>query len=718
MEEQQLVGPLVTKEDIEEPKWYLHGPCFENEQNYSWKTARKLVELASSQYRKKSVWNKSALPKAFVESTQKSGTFGDKVSDITTIEEAPLYSSNEMENVLALLERKSRRDRILALQTLKDLFLQVLLPDRYLVSFSHRNFQFRSLTKRHLIYALFESNLKQWYQRYLLHLEELSQDPLEYPKTIALKIAKELVEKKPEGERFLLALIINKLGDPSKQLASKSSYFLQQILFKHPKMQLFVANEVMQFCVRPKLPIRGKHYALNFLSLLQLSNSVEEDFLQTLLGFYLSEFHQFRRTTNGKNASEEGFSKCIAYILKGIKQCLHVLQERQQKLALKKDLSAIYQIAKTESSSDWLDALELLLLLGTVDMKQQQNSTKILYQRIFECVHLSSSKQERFLKMVSTCLKNDDKFDRICALSKRLFQAALDGSPGLAVAAFLTVWEGFTHSNNKRSISPFIRFPEQETADELQVASNHSATENNHSQYNGFVRDPLRSNASLTCFWEMNLLSYHFHPSVSLFASKMLDTCEMPTYGGHPLKDFSLASFFERFTHRNPKTATVDHLRGSCVANSNILANSISLDTDFIHGHFKLPNVKEEIEKKVRQPKVSTPVEKTDSDDDDEIEEEFHRQLMHRFGHENEEDDDILFDNDTDETDEDDWMQDDSIPEEATKELLEEDFDVSNYMSPSQQDEQEIPHKKPKKKKVALKQSARLFAPVEEYFDD
>lgn len=47
-------------------------------------------------------------------------------------------------------------------------------------------------------------------------------------------------------------------------------------------------------------------------------------------------------------------------------------------------------------------------------------------------------------------------------------------------------------------------------------------------------------------------MSHHFHPSVALFASHIING-ELNKYSGDPLKDFTLVRFLERFSFKNPK---------------------------------------------------------------------------------------------------------------------------------------------------------------------
>lgn len=59
------------------------------------------------------------------------------------------------------------------------------------------------------------------YGAFVAALEEGSRDNLEYVKERAVAAAAELLRQKPEAEAQLLSLLVNKLGDPSRKLASK-----------------------------------------------------------------------------------------------------------------------------------------------------------------------------------------------------------------------------------------------------------------------------------------------------------------------------------------------------------------------------------------------------------------------------------------------------------------------------------------------------------------
>ncbi|GJD12073.1 CCAAT/enhancer-binding protein zeta [Galdieria sulphuraria] len=702
---------------MKDPRWYINTPSYEGNPTDAWKqldlkkAAKELLEDAVVKYHKKSRFQRSGLPKEFLESAQRSGTLRDQIGALVTIvEEAPLYKLKELTSLIDQLEKKSKRVMLLIFPALKDLFINILLPDRYLVHFSQRNFHFDTLTKRHLIFAIFESHLKELYQRYLLCLEELSQDPLEYPRNMALKLARELIERKPEGERFLLALIINKMGDPSKNIASKSGYFLHQILFRHPHMKSFIAREVMQFCVRPNLPLRAKQYALNFLSLLHFTSKEDPNFLQSLLTFYLSEFHEFVREKwkQDKSASTDNYSKPISYILQGIKRCIFFLEEEELNDKLKTELSSIFQIAKSDTDSDWLVAVELLFfMLRKVDVKGFEGCGKVLYQRIFDSLHLSVQKQERFLKIISESLKSDNVVDRVCAMTKRLFQAALESNACFAAACLLSVYQDNSLSELKGILSSFVRFPEQGT-----ISLREDDSKNKSIEYNGYVMNPLKANAAMSCFWELDLLSHHFHPTVSIFASKVLDVCETPAYSGNALKDFSLHSFLERFSQRKPKAGVVESLKGSSILGSSQILDRNNVD-EFVEDQVTLATLVSEIgDRKLdraskRKRRMMKQEERDDDDDDDDLDEEFEQEVRRKFGNSLDMDDMSIEEIDEEEEKEEEEEEDDDVIVKEVHSLMKEPIDDLFDSSLERYPENRKNYKKQKRHSV--------FAPAEEY---
>jgi ribosome biogenesis protein MAK21 len=88
------------------------------------------------------------------------------------------------------------------------------------------------------------------YAIFVAALEAAAGDNLDWIKEKALKAAFELLAAKPEAEARLLRLLVNKLGDPNRKVASKAGYLLSCLLTRHPLMGGVVVREVESFLFR------------------------------------------------------------------------------------------------------------------------------------------------------------------------------------------------------------------------------------------------------------------------------------------------------------------------------------------------------------------------------------------------------------------------------------------------------------------------------------
>lgn len=60
------------------------------------------------------------------------------------------------------------------------------------------------------------------------------------------------------------------------------------------------------------------------------------------------------------------------------------------------------------------------------------------------------------------------------------------------------------------------------------------------------------SNADHVGWWELTVLAWHVHPSVSTMAKTLLSGANI-VYNGNPLNDLSLGAFLDKFVEKKPK---------------------------------------------------------------------------------------------------------------------------------------------------------------------
>ncbi|CAM9575688.1 unnamed protein product, partial [Hapterophycus canaliculatus] len=240
----------------------------------------------------------------WVEQVLRGGTLSDKVAALTLqVQESPVHRLSVLDGLLDLGLKKERRTAQMALEALKDLFITNLLPDaRRLVAFEARPLM-QALAAvegggvggqgggtgggkgsssgaggqgvsspggkaagKALLMWYFEDQILTRFYRMVGAIEAGSRDTVENFKRFSLEAAKDLLEAKPEAEGRLLALLVNKLGDPDRKISSKVIHLLQRLLMKHPAMKGVVVREVQQYLHRPGLQPKAVYAGIIFLN--------------------------------------------------------------------------------------------------------------------------------------------------------------------------------------------------------------------------------------------------------------------------------------------------------------------------------------------------------------------------------------------------------------------------------------------------------------------
>ncbi len=256
-----------------------------------------------------------------------SGTLSDKVSALTLlIQESPVHTMKALERLLGLAKKRSRGQAVTALGALKDLLAQgaLLPPQRRLKSFvtqpqllqALHDAQTREwqpgqllpglLAEAHLVVWAFEDWLKSTYYQIIQLLEVWCNDEVEFARARALGYVYELLMHKPEQEANLLRLLVNKLGDTDKKIASKASFLLLQLQAAHPLMKPIIISTIeTELVFRPRQSSHAIYYAVITLNQTVLS-SREPHVAAKLLEIYFGLFTALLKDSRKDDASPQG----------------------------------------------------------------------------------------------------------------------------------------------------------------------------------------------------------------------------------------------------------------------------------------------------------------------------------------------------------------------------------------------------------------------------
>merc|ERR1719391_987805 len=610
-----LKEPASRKHSViktsEGSKWYeVVSSCpastqLEMQRNKYWlpkleKYTAAAMEMEIENYKASSMKGARKSERQWLETVLKSGTMTDKMSAyLVVMQESPLHHASVLDTLISLVSLKSRRPCLLAIDTLKDLFLNVLLPpDRKLRSFEWQPFQElttlsggnKDTRDRYLMVWAWEEKLKRSYNSFLEALDMVARDTVEKTKLKALATVAELLGGHPEQEASLLERLVNKLGDPARSVAAKAMYQLTGLLEKHPAMRMVVVTEVERLLYRQNINPKAQYYGICFLSTIILDRTNSDELAARLITIYFSFFKV--SVTKG-----EVDTKLMKALLTGVNRAFPYASLAPG--TLEEQLGTMHKLVHMVSFNTAIQALTLLHQVMEGREAVTDRFYTALYRKILDPALSSSSKQVMFLNLLFKAIKADPSEERIRAFIKRLLQVAeaqpsqllcgllfllsevLKARPELGnLCNFLKEEAGgvqkFKDEDDDDDDEEHYEDVKEEDADpeEAQDAENtkvkkedaavvapgwtfkgaagSSSAHSERNCYDPTARNPLYCGAGRTALWELERLSNHFHPSAALFASNLL-AGQSISYSGDPLGDFTLARFLDRFVFRNPK---------------------------------------------------------------------------------------------------------------------------------------------------------------------
>eukprot|EP00892_Ulva_mutabilis_P000964 jgi/Ulvmu1/10869/UM007_0043.1 len=261
------------------------------------KVAERLLEAETTTFdRKLSRSNHADFQ--WLQTVRRSGTSRDKIAACAlVVEQNALANLHALDELIGLASKRGGAQGAAghAADALKELFISVLLPDRRLVAFEARPLHTIKPSKtgdRLLLLWWVEDCIKRRYAMFLKALEDMATGGLEWAKEKSLKASSDLLAAKPEAEARLLALVVNKLGDPSRRVASNAGYHISRLLTQHPMMGTVVVREVETFLFRPNQKARARYYAVVTLNQMVLSHHPQHGspLAAKLIGIYFSLF--------------------------------------------------------------------------------------------------------------------------------------------------------------------------------------------------------------------------------------------------------------------------------------------------------------------------------------------------------------------------------------------------------------------------------------------
>jgi len=466
----------------------------------------------------------------YMKQVLKSGTLADKVAAMTLlVGESPVHRLSTLDGLLAMA-KSGRHTSKMAIESLKDFFAGEGLPDgRRLLRLEDRGAAAASASPAALVCFVFEERLADRFGEFLGVVEGYLKHQAKELRRFAAETCQAMLRAKPEREARLLAMLVNKLGDPEPSVGGRASQLLLELLKAHRAMTPVVAAEVQAFATRAGNGRRALYAAVSFLNQLFLSSQLA-DLAASLVAMYVALF-------SAAVQAGELQTKLLAALLTGVNRALPYAPGALGAES-EKEVDALFGLSHAGTFSTRVQALALLdKLAATGDGKLRARYLRSLYAAVSCDDARKQTKPALLLNLVFRAASAEGA--AAPALLKRLLSSAAHG-PAPVAAAGVFLASKVLRGSPKLAADLVVDAPAAETPDAWRDA---------------LKRDPAYAGAG-SKLWELAALRTHYHPSVRKFAAAVQSEPRRAVdYGGDPLADLSLQAFLDRFAYRNPKKA-------------------------------------------------------------------------------------------------------------------------------------------------------------------
>ncbi|EIW71398.1 hypothetical protein TREMEDRAFT_67745 [Tremella mesenterica DSM 1558] len=248
---------------------------------------------------------------------------------------------------------------------------------------------------------------------------------------------------------------------------------------------------------------------------------------------------------------ETGEAKLVAAVLTGINRALPFASLDEDSFTQYMD--SLFKITHSGTFNTSIQALALIFQICQSRQTVSDRFYRTLYDSLFDPRLITASKQAMYLNLLFKSLKADTSVSRVMAFVKRLLQMLTSHQPPFICGALYLLGELFSTTPGLRRM---LVEPEDDEEHFVDVDAGPSDAPTNPARpsmtsYDGKKREPQFAHAETSCLWELLPFIDHFHPSVSLQATQLLNS--QPLTGSPDISLNTLVSFLDRFVYRNPK---------------------------------------------------------------------------------------------------------------------------------------------------------------------
>lgn len=305
----------------------------------------------------------------------------------------------------------------------------LLPPNRKLLSLILRGADWKSikkstteLSRRNRVFAFwhFEAELKEHYFEFLRNVQGAIQGNQDAQKNRAIIYAARLLNFSPEKEQMLLSMLVNKLGDPSRAVASKALHELSQVAYRHPAMCEVITKETEKLLFRNNITEQAQHFALSFLASISPrgNSAVCTRLVQICLQFFKVVVQKGAVNTKTMQA----ILRCLQRAIVGADT--HVVDGDKSTLLTTEIQDTLYRLVHMADIHITMQTLAFLLQIMIVRAGNYDRFYNALYKTMVDInlVNVGPKVAAQFLHIVHRSIHMDSNVSRASAFIKRLLQ--------------------------------------------------------------------------------------------------------------------------------------------------------------------------------------------------------------------------------------------------------------------------------------------------------
>lgn len=320
---------------------------------------------------------------------------------------------------------------------------------------------------------------------------------------------------------MLLGMLVNKLGDPLKQIASKALHHLTEVSFKHPAMCGVMATETEKLLFRNNITEHAQHFALCFLS--QLAPQGNVDVCVKLVNICVSFFKIVVEKGMINSKIMQAILLCLKHSIADVVGANKAKPGSDSGLLSKDTQDTIYRLVHFANIKVSLQTLALLLqIITSLDTKEHHNRFyNALYKKALDAeLNTCGAKYSAlFLHIVHRAIHVDSNKSRAQAFIKRLLQTSLH-FPAHITCGCLIIINKLLKARPELNIFKALPAPQPQTDNEPNVTD--EKLQKAATKYDPYHRVAEFAGAEFALRTEITALLHHYHPTVRVFTENIL----------------------------------------------------------------------------------------------------------------------------------------------------------------------------------------------------